>query len=101
MKNFALTLLLLLCAVTSASAYQYVFDWAAMEGSAYTNEVTPATKTNPADGVDLYVRTDGNRMPRLYAWEDNGTELLGSWPGTQLTELKSVAIIGAENNKRG
>lgn len=27
MKNFALTLLLLLCAVTSASAYEYVFDW--------------------------------------------------------------------------
>ena len=26
MKNFALTLLLMLCAVTSASAYEYVFE---------------------------------------------------------------------------
>lgn len=101
MKNFILTALLLLCAATTASAYQYVFDWAAMEGSAYTNEVTPATKTSTADGVDLYVRTDGNRMPRLYAYEENGTELLGPWPGTQLTELKSVAAIGNESEKRG
>lgn len=100
MKNFALTLLLMLCAVTSASAYQYVFDWAAMQATAYTNEVTPATKTSN-DGVDLYVRTDGEKMPRLYAWEENGTELLGSWPGTQLTELKSVAAIGNESEKRG
>ena len=101
MKKLALTLLVMLCAVTSASAYQYVFDWAAMQSTAYTNEVTPPTKNSPADGVDLYVRTDGDKKPTVYAWEDNGTQLLGSWPGTQLTELKSVASINNEDAKRG
>ena len=101
MKKLALTLLIMLCAVTSASAYQYVFDWAAMQSTAYTNEVTPPTKNSPADGVDLYVRTDGDKKPTVYAWEDNGTQLLGSWPGTQLTELKSVASINNEDAKRG
>ena len=38
------------------------------------------------------IRTDGDKKPTVYAWEDNGTQLLGSWPGTQLTELKSVAL---------
>lgn len=101
MKKLALTLLVMLCAVQSASAYQYVFDWAAMQSTAYTNEVTPPTKNSPADGVDLYVRTDGDKKPTVYAWEDNGTQLLGSWPGTQLTELKSVASINNEDAKRG
>ncbi len=55
MKNFALTLLLLLCAVTSASAYEYVFDWSKIQidhGSAGGGTTYPETPTN---GIDLYI----------------------------------------------
>ena len=98
MKNFALTLLLLLCAVTSASAYEYVFDWSKIQidhGSAGGGTTYPETPTN---GIDLYIhgtrelQSTENLM--IYAWLDNGEKIFGDWPGEKLTvvgDLKKIA----------
>lgn len=97
MKNFALTLLLMLCAVTSASAYEYVFDWAAIgqvntDSGSGSGPVYPAT---PTDGIDVYVHgTREMQNIMIYAWLDDGTKLYGEFPGVDVTtvgDLKQIA----------
>lgn len=102
MKNFALTLLLLLCAVTSASAYEYVFDWSKIQidhGSAGGGTTYPETPTN---GIDLYIhgtrelQSTENLM--IYAWLDNGEKIFGDWPGMKLTEVGDLKKIAKSSD---
>lgn len=102
MKNFALTLLLMLCAVTSASAYEYVFDWSKIQidhGSAGGGTTYPETPTN---GIDLYIhgtrelQSTENLM--IYAWLDNGEKIFGDWPGKKLTEVGDLKKIAKSSD---
>ncbi len=102
MKKLALTLLIMLCAVTSASAYQYVFDWSKIQidhGSAEGGTTYPETPTN---GIDLYIhgtrelQSTENLM--IYAWLDNGEKIFGDWPGMKLTEVGDLKKIAKSSD---
>lgn len=101
MKNFALTLLLLLCAVTSASAYEYVFDWAAIgqvntDSGSGSGPVYPAT---PTDGIDVYVHgTREMQNIMIYAWLDDGTELYDKFPGVDVSTVGNLKQIAKSSD---
>jgi len=97
MRKLLLTTLLL-CAGLAASAYEYQFNWAQMEQNAYTNE--RSVTTNPTSGIDVYIHTNDDKAPNLYAWVDGGEELLGSWPGTRMTQHVAVAHMNNQGHKK-
>lgn len=97
MKKLLLTTLLL-CAGLAATAYEYQFNWAQMEQNAYTNE--RSVTTNPTSGIDVYIHTNDDKAPNLYAWVDGGEELLGSWPGTRMTQHVAVAPMSNLEHKK-
>lgn len=101
MKNFILTALLLLCAATTATAYEYVFDWAAIgqvntgSGSG-SGPVYPAT---PTDGIDVYVHgTREMQNIMIYAWLDDGTELYGDFPGVDVSTVGNLKQIAKSSD---
>ena len=63
----------------SAFGY-YVSDNVTVEGLDYTE---PEKK-------DYTVYIAAHAAPTLYAWDNNGTELNGTWPGTQLSETETT-----------
>ena len=46
---------------------------------------------NLPSSITVYVKSPSE--PTIYAWDETGTTLAGSWPGTKMTETKNVGGI--------
>lgn len=44
----------------------------------------------PANARSAKAAAEGNPAPFIYAWSDSGTELCGTWPGTQFSETTTA-----------
>lgn len=103
MRNFILTLLLTVCAVTPAYAYEYVFDWSKLQiesGSAGGETTYPQT---PNDFIDVYIHGNSQQLQSgenfmIYAWLDDGTKLFGDWPGADIATVGEMKAIAKSND---
>lgn len=100
MRKFLFLLAACLVAVTPLFARDYTFDLKNLDLSQGSDEQIPG-------GVNIFIRMDNNHpsgvTPNLYAWDGQGTKLLGEFPGKTLTEddLKFVSVIGNDGVKTG
>ena len=111
MKNFLLTLLLLLSTIAMRAdivplpedleVKQTLFTFTSMadklselQAQAYET-VAPQT---PTSGIDLYILKEGEQAPKVHAWDSNGVAIT-SWPGVELTTVTKVVRIGSNEIK--
>ena len=82
----------------TAQGHEYTFDLHDLD----LGNVSLYTECElPQGGINIFVHTDGDRHPWLYAW-DGGKKLLGEFPGKELgdSDFKYVNVKGNDGTKK-
>ena len=81
------------CLTQNARAYEYTFDLQEMGKNVYQEAELLQ------DGISIYIHTDGDVAPNIYAWNSDG-DLTTGFPGTKMELLRVVDVKNDGNNKK-
>lgn len=90
---FLLAACLVLGTSLPARAYEYTFDLEQMGQNVYQEAELLQ------DGISIYIHTDGDVAPNIYAWNSDG-DLTTGFPGTKMELLRVVDVKNDGNNKK-
>ena len=78
--------------ITSLAPDTYYIRWNVDDNTYTISTVVP--EPAPTYDYTIYVRYKGDETPYMYLWDGANTELLGAFPGTDLTTFTSEQING-------